>query len=98
MAIAELTPRGLGRFFGRAPQPEAPTFVAGAELPVCPVSEGDDQTGGSDLSLSTEPQHLMVRIVGSRNPYTGEIASYHQDVHGTYKQYPLTENTAVTVI
>ncbi len=97
MAIAELTPRGLGRFFGRASQIEAPTFVAGAELPVCPVSEGDDQTGGSDLSQSAEPQHLRVRIVGSRDPLTGEIASYHQEVHGTFMLYPLTEGTPISV-
>ncbi len=98
MALAELSQRGIGRFFRRALPNETPlNNTVGADLPVCPVSEGDDQTGGSDLALPTEPQHLMVKIVGSRNPFTGEIASYHQEDHGTYKRYSLTEGTSVNV-
>ena len=99
MALAELSQRGIGKFFRRTPQSETPlNNTVGADLPVCPVSEGDDLTGGSDLVIPTEPQHLVVKIVGSRDPFTGEIASYHKDVHGTYKQYPLSEGTAVNVI
>lgn len=98
MALVELSQRGIGKFFRRTPHSEIPlNNTVGADLPVCPVSEGDDLTDGSDLVIPQEPQHLMVKIVGSRNPFTGEIASYHQEDHGTYKQYPLTEGSSVNV-
>jgi hypothetical protein len=91
MAIAESLQRRLGMLLRRAPQTESATVGIVAEnLPVCPISEGDDQTGGIDLAISQELHPIVVRIVGSRDPLTGKIVSYHQEVHGqTYKVMPL---------
>lgn len=96
MALAELSQMGIGKFFRRTPQSETPlNNTIGADLPVCPVSEGDDLTGGIDLSLPVEPQHIRVRVVGSKDPLTGEIVSYHKEVHGKFILYPLSEGTPV---
>lgn len=93
MALAELSRRRFRGFIGRSPHFEAPTITAGVDLPACPDSEGDILTGADVPSVQALPEPLTVRIVGSRNPLTGEIASYHQEVHGqTYTVMPLTQN------
>lgn len=95
MALAEQSRGGIGRFFRRpSPQFETPaTNIVGADFPACPDSEGDVLTGAD---ASTEPflsEPLMVRIIGSRNPFTGEIAEYDKEAHGrTYPVQPLAIN------
>lgn len=92
MALAELSRGGIGRFFRKAPETPANNMV-GVDFPACPDSEGDVLTGEDYSTLPAANEPLMVRIVGSRNPFTGEIASYHEEVHGqTYTLMPLNPN------
>lgn len=38
-----------------------------------------------------------IRIVGSRHPFTGEIVSYHQEVHNTFHEIPLESGQPLTL-
>ena len=66
--------------------------------PAGPDAEGVIRTGGVDSSLLSEPQELRIRIIGSRDPRTGEILPCHQKIHDTYREVkPLEGGQEVTI-
>lgn len=58
---------------------------------------------GIDLTIPTAPvvidnlKAIKVRIIGQRNPITGDIADYHREVHGTTYLVPLTRNQELSL-
>lgn len=59
-----------------------------------PASEGDSLTGMMDAASERAP--LTVRIIGDRDPATGTIRSYHEDVHGTVRVLPVNQEVNLT--
>ena len=94
MALAERHQSLISKILpwkGRSPV--EPTIVTEVDLPTCQVSEGDNLAGGIDTEGPSQPQPLEVKIIGSHNPFTGEIASYHKDIHGTSYLITLQEGS-----
>lgn len=88
MSLKETQKGAFERFFRRKnntpenlPEDQA---INNITEPAGSNTEGDIRTGGIDFYLSSEPQGLKIRIVGSRDCRTGEILPCHQEIHNTY--------------
>ena len=56
-----------------------------------PLEEG---VCGVDKAIDLPRDSIIVRVVGSRNPTTGEIFEFHKDAHGTVREINLLPNAS----
>lgn len=66
-------------------------------IPARPDSEGEIRTGGMDISSTESERVIPIKILGDRNPRTGEIYEYHKGVHNTMRFVTLANNQEVVI-